>query len=73
MNFQYQLPRAGSGSSLTGGATPFRGGWVLDLSNLASIDIDPANMLARCGPGVVVADLQDQVSKHGLFIPRPIF
>ena len=67
--FSIPVTSRGSGSSLTGGATPFRGGWVLDLSNLASIDIDPANMLARCGPGVVVADLQDQVSKHGLFYP----
>ena len=59
----------GTGSSLTGGATPHAGGWVLDLSNLSSIEIDPTNMLARCGPGVVVGDLQQKVSEKGLFYP----
>ena len=30
----------GAGSSLTGGATPIKGGWVLDLSLLNEIQID---------------------------------
>ena len=30
----------GAGSSLTGGATPIQGGWVLDLSQLNHFEID---------------------------------
>ena len=67
--FRIPVTCRGTGSSLTGGATPFQGGWVLDLSKLSSIDIDPANMLARCGPGAVVGDLQKKVAEHGLFYP----
>ena len=68
---EYNIPVTcrGTGSSLTGGATPFLGGWVLDLSKLNSIQIDQTNMLARCGPGAVVGDLQEQVAKEGLFYP----
>jgi glycolate oxidase len=59
----------GAGSSLTGGATPFQGGWVLDLSGLNSISIDQPNMLAICGPGAVVGELQEQADQLGLFYP----
>ena len=59
----------GSGSSLTGGATPFQGGWVLDLSSLDRIEIDKPNRLARCGPGAVVSNLQEQAAHYGLFYP----
>lgn len=59
----------GSGSSLTGGATPFQGGWVLDLSSLDNIEIDKPNRLARCGPGAVVSNLQEQAANYGLFYP----
>ena len=59
----------GAGSSLTGGATPIKGGWVLDLSQLNEIEIDPDNMIARCGPGAVVADIQKEAAKLNLFYP----
>jgi glycolate oxidase len=59
----------GAGSSLTGGATPIRGGWVLDVSGLDTIDVDAGNMLVRCGPGAVVADLQKKAFDMGLFYP----
>jgi hypothetical protein len=48
--FSVPVTSRGTGSSLTGGATPYQGGWVLDLSQLSSLEIDPTNMLARCGP-----------------------
>ena len=67
--FRIPVTSRGTGSSLTGGATPLHGGWVLDLSQLSSIEIDPTNMLAICGPGVVVGDLQEQVLEKGLFYP----
>ncbi|MEK9773081.1 MAG: FAD-linked oxidase C-terminal domain-containing protein [Opitutae bacterium] len=59
----------GAGSSLTGGATPIRGGWVLDVSRLNDLEIDEENQLARCGPGVLVADLQAAAAQLGLFYP----
>ncbi len=68
---QYGIPvtTRGAGSSLTGGATPIRGGWVLDLSLLDHLEIDEENQLARCGPGVVVAELQAKAAETGLFYP----
>jgi len=59
----------GTGSSLTGGATPIRGGWVLDLSGLNQLEIDQINQVAYCGPGVVVGELQADAAKEGLFYP----
>ena len=67
--FSIPVTTRGAGSSLTGGATPIRGGWVLDLSGLDTIDLDPENMLVRCGPGAIVADLQKKASDMGLFYP----
>jgi glycolate oxidase len=68
---QYCIPitTRGAGSSLTGGATPIQGGWVLDLSQLNHFEIDEENQLARCGPGVVVADLQAAAAEQDLFYP----
>ena len=67
--FSVPVTTRGAGSSLTGGATPIGGGWVLDLSGLDSIEIDEGNMLANCGPGAVVEDLQKKASAVGLFYP----
>ncbi len=67
--FRIPVTSRGTGSSLTGGATPLHGGWVLDLSQLSSIEIDPTSRLAHCGSGVVVGDLQEQVLEKGLFYP----
>ena len=68
---QYCIPvtTRGAGSSLTGGSTPIRGGWVLDLSQLNHFEIDEENQLARCEPGVVVADLQAVAAEKDLFYP----
>ena len=41
----------------------------MDLSGLDSIEIDEGNMLANCGPGAVVEDLQKKASAVGLFYP----
>jgi len=67
--FEMPVTTRGAGSSLTGGVTPLRGGWVLDLSALNDIQIDEANMLVRCGPGAIVSDLQKKASAAGLFYP----
>ena len=59
----------GTGSSLTGGATPIQGGWVMDFSELNAFEIDEENKLARCQPGTVVADLQAAAETINLFYP----
>ena len=66
--FGVPVTTRGAGSSLTG-VTPLAGGWVLDLSGLNGIVIDPSNMLVRCGPGAIVADLQKKAFDAGLFYP----
>ena len=68
---KYRIPvtTKGAGSSLTGGATPIKGGWVLDVSQLNKIVIDADNMNARCGPGAVVGDIQEESAKLNLFYP----
>ncbi len=59
----------GGGSSATGAAVPVRGGWVLDLSALDTVRIDPGNRVAEAGAGVLTADLQEQAEAAGLFYP----
>lgn len=59
----------GAGSSSTGAAVPVRGGWVIDLSELNSIQIDPVSRMATVGAGVVTADLQQALEKYALFYP----
>ncbi|MGC6455823.1 MAG: FAD-binding oxidoreductase [Coraliomargaritaceae bacterium] len=68
---KYEVPvtARGAGSSATGSAVPLRGGWVLDLSALNSIQIDPLGRMATVGAGVVTADLQAKVEAQGLFYP----
>ncbi|MGJ8638166.1 MAG: FAD-binding oxidoreductase [Opitutaceae bacterium] len=59
----------GAGSSATGSAVPRHGGWVLDLSQLNSVEIDTVGRIATVGPGVVTAELQTAVEAVGLFYP----
>lgn len=63
------VPR-GLGSGLAGGSIPIRGGIVLSLTRMNRIlEIDKANMVAVVQAGVVTADLQAEVAKHGLYYP----
>jgi len=68
---RYAIPvtSRGAGSSATGSAVPVKGGWVLDLSRLNSVQIDPVARIATLGPGVVTAELQAAVEAEGLFFP----
>ena len=63
------LTTRGAGTSATGSAVPIQGGWVLDLSGLDQIEIDPVARIATVGAGVVTAQLQEQVEALGLFFP----
>jgi len=63
------VPR-GLGSGLAGGSIPIHGGIVLNLTRMNRIlEIDRANMVAVVQAGVVTADLQAEVARHGLYYP----
>lgn len=63
------IPR-GSGTNLSGGSVPVEGGIVLTLLRLNRIlEVDEANLTATAQPGVVLADLQQEVEARGLFYP----
>lgn len=63
------VPR-GSGSGMTGGSLPVRGGVVMVTSRLNRIlGIDRDNLTARVEPGVITGDLHAAVEAIGLFYP----
>ncbi len=65
----YVIPR-GSGSGMTGGAVPVRGGVVLATSRMNRIlGIDPENLMAHAEPGVITAKFHAAVEEKGLFYP----
>lgn len=68
---KYGIPvtARGAGSSATGSAVPVCGGWVLDLSALNDIEIDPVARIAGLGPGAVTAVFQEKAEALGLFFP----
>ncbi len=60
----------GMGSGLSAASVPFRGGISLAMTRMNHIlEIDEANATAHVEAGVVTADLQAEVEKHGLFYP----
>jgi len=66
--FHIPIYPRGSGSGLTGGAVPTRGGMVLDLARLKRIvAMDTRNLTATCEAGITAAELDAEAAKHGLF------
>lgn len=60
----------GAGTNLVGACITKQGGIVLNLSKMNKIlDINSENLCARVQPGVVIAKLQEDVSKIGLMYP----
>ncbi len=59
----------GRGTTLTGAATPVRGGWVLDTLALAAIAIDEEAGMARVGAGARIAEIQRAAEAKGWFYP----
>lgn len=60
----------GAGTNLSAGTVPMDGGIVLTTARMNKIlEIDLENMVAVVEPGVVVAELNAQVEKHGLLYP----
>jgi glycolate oxidase len=63
------IPRGG-GSGVSGGSLPVKGGLVLAMDRLNRILlIDRDNLVAKVEPGVITAQLQEEVEKVGLFYP----
>ena len=68
---KYRVPFTvrGRGTSLTGSASPVRGGWVLDMLSWNSISIDSDVGIAKVGPGANVAEIHRQAEALGWFYP----
>ncbi|SDT97525.1 FAD-binding oxidoreductase [Desulfobacula phenolica] len=63
------VPR-GTGSGMTGGAVPVKGGLVLVTTRMNKIfDVDENNFIVRVQPGVIVADIHKIAEQKGLFYP----
>jgi glycolate oxidase len=67
--FRVPVTTRGRGTTLTGAATPVRGGWVVDMLALDAIAIDDEAGMARVGAGAKVADIQRAAEARGWFYP----
>ncbi|MBN1106983.1 MAG: FAD-binding protein [Deltaproteobacteria bacterium] len=63
----------GSGTNLSGGTVPVRGGIVVHFSRMNRIlEIDIPNRTVTVEPGIITLDLQNLLLKHGLvYAPDP--
>ncbi|MCD6581430.1 MAG: FAD-binding protein [Desulfuromusa sp.] len=60
----------GSGSGLSGGSIPIRGGLVLCLNRMNKIlEIDEENLTVTAQAGVITLDLANAVAEKGLYYP----
>ncbi len=59
----------GRGTTLTGAATPVRGGWVIDMMRLNRIRIDAETGMAHVQAGANVAAIQEAAEAQGWFYP----
>ncbi|MEL7633462.1 MULTISPECIES: FAD-binding oxidoreductase [Sporomusa] len=60
----------GSGTNLSAGTVPTKGGIVLQMTRFDKIlEIDEANLVATAEPGVIVAALNKAVEQFGLIYP----
>jgi len=59
----------GRGTSLTGSASPVRGGWVVDLHHWDKVKVDAQSGLAQVEAGATVAQIQAAAEAKGWFYP----
>ena len=59
----------GSGTGLSGAATPVEGGVVVSFERMKRIEIDTENQVAIVEPGVTLAELDEVTAKHDLTYP----
>ncbi len=73
--FAHKLPvvARGSGTNLSGGTVPARGGIVVHLSRMNRIlEVDLPNRTVTAQPGVITLDLQNHLLKQGfVYAPDP--
>jgi glycolate oxidase len=73
--FREKIPviARGSGTNLSGGTVPARGGMVIHLSRMNRIlEIDLPNRTVTVEPGVITLDLQNRLLREGfLYAPDP--
>lgn len=63
------VPR-GSGTSLSGGPLPVKGGIVLDFSKWNNkLIIHPEDLVAEVSPGVITAHINEKANEYGLMYP----
>lgn len=70
--YQHKIPvtTRGSGTGLSGGALPIKGGVLLSMEKFSRIiDIDTRNLQGTVEPGVINYNFQEEVKKYGLFYP----
>ena len=67
--FRVPVTTRGRGTTLTGAATPVRGGWVLDTLALNAIAIDGEAGMAHVQAGAKVGDIQRAAEAKGWFYP----
>ena len=59
----------GSGTCLTGAASPLKGGWVLDLSGWKKVRIDADSGMAYVETGAVLETIKKKAEKVGWYYP----
>jgi glycolate oxidase len=60
----------GTGTGMTGGALPVRGGVVLSTERMTKVlEVNHEDLLVVVEPGVILGDLQTRVEAEGLFYP----
>ncbi|MFH0766384.1 MAG: FAD-linked oxidase C-terminal domain-containing protein [Calditrichota bacterium] len=66
----FTITPRGAGSGLSGGSVPESGSIVLSLERMKSLDsLETDLKTIKVRPGMVTADLQKEVLRHGLFYP----
>jgi glycolate oxidase len=69
-NLEVPVTARGAGSGLSGGASPVKGGVVLDMSGMNKIiEVDVGNLQVIVEPGVVQEKLNMALRPYGFFFP----
>ncbi len=69
---EYQIPVTprGSGTNVSGGSIPIKGGIVLCATRMSRIiEINKTNLNATVEPGVILQDFNTALAEEGLFFP----
>jgi glutamate synthase domain-containing protein 2/FAD/FMN-containing dehydrogenase/glutamate synthase domain-containing protein 3/ferredoxin len=68
---EYKIPLTarGAGTWGYGGAVPTRGGILIDLSLMDTIEVNPGTLQLTVGPGARFLDIQRELEHYGLDLP----